>query len=63
MDWFNNWVRDMVYMLSGIVLVVIAALSYTVFQLLEDWLQRRYTRQAKQPQKVEGKVKPPMGFL
>ena len=63
MDWFNNWVRDMVYMLSGIVLVVIAALSYTVFQLLEDWLQRRYTQQAKQPQKVEGKVKQPMGFL
>ncbi len=63
MDWFNNWVRDMVYMLSGIVLVVIAALSYTLFQLLEDWLQRRYTKQAKQPQKVEGKVKQPMGFL
>lgn len=63
MDWFNNWVRDMVYMLSGIIFVVIVALSYTVFQLLEDWLQRRYTRQAKQPQKVEGKVKQPMGFL
>ena len=63
MDWFNNWVRDMVYMLSGIIFVVIVALSYTVFQILEDWLQRRYTRQAKQPQKVEGKVKQPMGFL
>jgi uncharacterized membrane protein len=63
MDWFNNWVRDMVYMLSGIIFVVIVALSYTVFQLLEDWLQRRYTQQAKQPQKVEGKVKQPMGFL
>jgi uncharacterized membrane protein len=63
MDWFNNWVRDMVYMLSGIVFVVIVALSYTVFQILEDWLQRRYTQQAKQPQKVEGKVKQPMGFL
>jgi uncharacterized membrane protein len=63
MDWFNNWVRDMVYMLSGIIFVVIVALSYTVFQILEDWLQRRYTKQAKQPQKVEGKVKQPMGFL
>ena len=63
MDWFNSWVRDMVYMLSGIIFVVIVALSYTVFQLLEDWLQRRYTQQAKQPQKVEGKVKQPMGFL
>ena len=63
MDWFNNWVRDMVYMLSGVIFVVIVALSYTVFQLLEDWLQRRYTQQAKQPQKVEGKVKQPMGFL
>lgn len=63
MDWFNNWVRDMVYMLSGIIFVVIVALSYTVFQILEDWLQRRYTQQAKQPQKVEGKVKQPMGFL
>ena len=63
MDWFNSWVRDMVYMLSGIIFVVIVALSYTVFQILEDWLQRRYTKQAKQPQKVEGKVKQPMGFL
>lgn len=63
MDWLNGWVRDMVYMVSGIALVVLAAIAYTLFQLASDWLQRRYVQQTKQPQKVEGKVKQPMGFL
>lgn len=63
MDWLNNWVRDVVYMLTGIMMVMLVAIAYTLFQLFDNWLQRRYTQQAKQPQKVDGKVKQPMGFL
>lgn len=63
MDWLNGWIRDMVYMASGLVLAFLIAITYTLYQIASDWLQRRYVQQAKQPQKVEGKVKQPMGFL
>jgi hypothetical protein len=63
MDWVNGWVRDMVYMMTGIVMAFLLAVLYTVFQIVSDWLQRRYVQQAKQPQKVSGEVKQPMGFL
>jgi peptidoglycan/LPS O-acetylase OafA/YrhL len=63
MDWVNTWLKDVAYLLTGVVFVFVVAITYTLFQLVEDWLQRRYTKQAKQPQKVEGKVKQPMGFL
>ena len=63
MDWLNGWVRDVVYMMTGIVMAFLLAILYTVFQLASDWLQRRYVQQTKQPQKVSGEVKQPMGFL
>ena len=63
MDWVNGWVRDMVYMASGLLLAFLIAITYTLYQIASDWLQRRYVQQAKQPHKVDGKVKPPMGFL
>lgn len=63
MDWLNTWLKDVVYMLTGVAFVFIVALTYTIFQLVEGWMQRRYTQQAKQPQKVSGEVKQPMGFL
>ena len=63
MDWLNGWVRDMVYMASGLLMAFLLAITYTVYQIVSDWLQRKYTQQAKQPQKVDGKVKQPMGFL
>jgi len=63
MDWVNGWVRDMVYMASGLLLAFLIAITYTLSQIVSDWLQRRYVQQAKQPHKVEGKVKQPMGFL
>lgn len=63
MDWLNTWLKDVVYMFTGVAFVFIVALTYTIFQLVEGWMQRRYTQQAKQPQKVSGEVKPPMGFL
>jgi hypothetical protein len=63
MEWIDGWIRDMVYMMTGIVMAFLLAVLYTVFQIVSDWLQRRYVQQAKQPHKVEGKVKQPMGFL
>lgn len=63
MEWLDGWVRDMVYMMTGIVMAFLLAILYTVFQIVSDWIQRRYVQQAKQPQKVDGKVKQPMGFL
>lgn len=63
MEWLDGWVRDMVYMMTGIVMAFLLAILYTVFQIVSDWMQRRYVQQAKQPQKVDGKVKQPMGFL
>ena len=63
MAWVDNWLKDLVYMLTGVLFVFIIAIVYTIFQLVEGWMQRRYTQQAKQPQKVDGKVKQPMGFL
>lgn len=63
MAWVDGWVRDMVYMASGLLLAFLIAITYTVFQIVSDWMQRRYVQQAKQPHKVEGKVKQPMGFL
>ena len=63
MDWLNNWARDMVYMASGLLMAFLIAITYTLFQIASDWLQRRYVQQAKQPQKVSGAVKQPMGFL
>lgn len=63
MDWLNTWLKDVVYMFTGVAFVFIVALTYTIFQLVEGWMQRRYTQQAKQPQKVSGEVKQPMGFL
>lgn len=63
MDWVNTWLKDVAYLLTGVVFVFVVAITYTLFQLVEDWLQRRYTKQTKQPHKVEGKVKQPMGFL
>jgi len=50
-------------MMTGIVMAFLLAILYTVFQLVSDWMQRRYVQQTKQPQKVDGKVKQPMGFL
>lgn len=63
MEWLDGWVRDMVYMMTGIVMAFLLAVLYTVFQIVSDWMQRRYVQQTKQPQKVDGKVKQPMGFL
>jgi uncharacterized membrane protein len=63
MDWLDGWVRDMVYMASGLLLAFLIAIAYTLSRIVSDWLQRRYVQQAKQPQKVDGKVKQPMGFL
>ena len=63
MDWVNSWIRDMVYMLTGIIMAFALAMLYTLYQLMSDWLQRRYVQQTKQPQKVSGEVKQPMGFL
>ena len=63
MDWLNGWVRDVVYMMTGIVMAFLLAILYTLYQLASDWLQRRYVQSAKQPQKVSGEVKQPMGFL
>lgn len=63
MDWLNGWVRDVVYMMTGIVMAFLLATLYTLFQIVSDWLQRRYVQSAKQPHKVDGKVKQPMGFL
>ena len=63
MDWLNNWARDMVYMASGLLMAFLIAITYTLFQIASDWLQRRYVQQTKQPQKVSGAVKQPMGFL
>jgi len=63
MDWVNGWFRDMVYMASGLLMAFLLAITYTVYQIASDWLQRKYTQQAKQPQKVSGEVKQPMGFL
>lgn len=63
MDWVNGWVRDVVYMLTGIVMAFALAVLYAMFQIVSDFLQRRYVQQTKQPQKVDGKVKQPMGFL
>lgn len=63
MDWVNTWLKDVVYMATGVAFVFIVAVTYTLFQLVESWLQRKYTQQAKQPQKVSGEVKQPMGFL
>jgi hypothetical protein len=63
MDWLNGWFRDMVYMASGLLLAFLIAIAYTLAQIVNDWLQRKYTQQAKQPQKVSGEVKQPMGFL
>jgi uncharacterized membrane protein len=63
MAWVDNWLKDLVYMLTGVLFVFIVAITYTISQLVEGWMQRRYTQQAKQPQKVDGKVKQPMGFL
>ena len=63
MDWLNTWLKDVVYMFTGVAFVFIVALTYTIFQLVEGWMQRRYTQQTKQPQKVSGEVKQPMGFL
>ena len=63
MDWVNSWLKDVVYLLTGVVFVFAVAIMYTLFQLIEDWLQRKYTQRAKQPQKVSGEVKQPMGFL
>ena len=63
MEWLNTWLKDVAYLLTGVVFVFVVAITYTLFQLVEDWLQRKYTTQAKQPQKVDGKVKQPMGFL
>lgn len=63
MDWVNTWLKDAVYLLTGVLFVFVTAIAHTLFQLASDWLQGRYVQQAKQPQKVEGKVKQPMGFL
>lgn len=63
MDWLNTWAKDVVYMMTGIIMAFLLAVLYTIFQIVSDWLQRRYVQQAKQPQKVDGKVKQPMGFL
>ena len=63
MAWVDGWIRDVVYMLTGIGFVFLLAILYTITQIVSDWLQRRYVQQAKQPQKVDGKVKQPMGFL
>lgn len=63
MEWLDGWVRDMVYMMTGIVMAFLLAILYTVFQIVSDWIQRRYVQQAKQPHKVSGEVKQPMGFL
>jgi type IV secretory pathway VirB6-like protein len=63
MGWFDNWVRDIVYMMTGAIMFGVIAVVYTMVQIVSDFLQRRYMQQAKQPQKVEGKVKQPMGFL
>jgi hypothetical protein len=63
MEWLNGWVRDMVYMASGLLLAFLIAIAYTLSQIVSDWLQRRYVQQAKQPHKVDGEVKQPMGFL
>ena len=63
MGWVDGWMRDVVYMLTGIGIAFILALTYTVLQLLLDKLHRGFTQQPSQPQKVEGKVKQPMGFL
>lgn len=63
MDWVNGWIKDVVYMLTGIGIAFLLAILYALFQLLTDWMERKYTQQAKPPQKVVGEVKPPMGFL
>lgn len=63
MDWLNTWAKDVVYMMTGIIMAFLLAVLYTIFQIVSDWMQRRYVQQAKQPQKVDGKVKQPMGFL
>ena len=63
MDWLNNWIRDVVYMITGVAFVFVIAVMYAMSQIVSDFLQRRYVQQAKQPQKVDGKVKQPMGFL
>ena len=63
MDWLNNWARDMVYLFSGVFLVFILAVMYAMFQIVSDFLQRSYVQHTKQPQKVSGEVKQPMGFL
>ena len=63
MAWVDGWVRDVVYMITGVAFVFIIGVVYAMFQIVSDFLQRRYVQQAKQPQKVDGKVKQPMGFL
>ena len=63
MDWFSNWLRDVVYMFTGVAFVFIVAVAYALFRLLLEWMEDRPTPQPKQPQKVEGTVKQPMGFL
>jgi Na+-transporting methylmalonyl-CoA/oxaloacetate decarboxylase gamma subunit len=63
MDWVNNWLKDVVYMITGVAFVFIIGVVYAMFQIVNDFLQRRYVQQAKQPQKVSGEVKQPMGFL
>lgn len=63
MDWVNNWLKDVVYMMTGVAFVFVIAVVYAMFQIVSDFLQTRYVQAAKQPQKVDGKVKQPMGFL
>ena len=63
MDWLNTWLKDVVYMITGVALVFVVAVMYAMSQIVSDFLQRKFVQQAKQPQKVSGEVKQPMGFL
>lgn len=63
MAWLDGWIRDVVYMATGVAFVFIVGVVYAMFQIVSDWLQRRYVQQAEQPRKVSGEVKQPMGFL